>query len=367
MRSRFGLLVASVVFAGATALFAVEVPVAVSPGDASQVAVVESRCTTFSWGEVEGARGYDLVVYRVGGESEEAQEVLRRSFAGSVYGWTPGLDSCLERGHRYAWSVRAIGGQGASEWSAPRLFEVAAGPSRTELEAALQVVRQVAEERGSVESGQSEQRVIEPSRAGPLEEATSGPTTRSHAGTGSTIIVDGAVAETKADPPCYDALVYSRLVDCGNGTVLDSVTGLLWLANANCLFSFDPPDSGRRDWWAATAFAQGLSDGTCGLSDHSQPGDWRLPSDAEWASVHDDSCAAPELVGRAADGIAGCFTDTSDAWATGVVSSSNSFYWSSTTRSPTPSYAYGVSLGSATAVYKYKSEEHYFWPVRSSQ
>jgi hypothetical protein len=83
--------------------------------------------------------------------------------------------------------------------------------------------------------------------------------------------------------------------------------------------------------------------------------------------VHDDTFPAPELVGRAEDGIKGCFTDANDAWATGVVSSSDSFYWSSTTRSFTPSDAYGVSLGSGTAVYKYKSEQHYFWRVRGGQ
>ena len=51
------------------------------------------------------------------------------------------LQICLERGERYAWSVRARRAQEALDWSAPSLFQVAAGPNQAELEIALQVVR----------------------------------------------------------------------------------------------------------------------------------------------------------------------------------------------------------------------------------
>ena len=118
-----------------------EAPVAVSPGS-EDGALIEDRCPTFSWGEVEGARGYDLVIYRLGEESEEAVPVLRQSFAGNVDGWTPALDSCLERGSRYAWSIRAQLGQELSEWSAPSLFQVSSGPTAEEFAEALQAVRQ---------------------------------------------------------------------------------------------------------------------------------------------------------------------------------------------------------------------------------
>jgi hypothetical protein len=124
----------------ATALFGGSEPVTVSPGSATG-ALIEGRCPTFSWGEVEGARSYELVVYRLAEGEEEAQPVLRRSFPGSVDGWTPALDSCLERGAEYAWSVRAVGPEEPSDWSAPSLFEVSAGPSEAEFEEALQVVR----------------------------------------------------------------------------------------------------------------------------------------------------------------------------------------------------------------------------------
>jgi hypothetical protein len=125
-------------------------PVAVSPGSATG-SVIGDACPTFSWGAVPEASSYQLVVYRVG-DSEDAEPVLRETFAGSVNGWTPSLDRCLERGGQYAWSVRAVGGGDASVWSSPSLFEVASGPSEAEFEEAVEVVRQyLAEEATSGE------------------------------------------------------------------------------------------------------------------------------------------------------------------------------------------------------------------------
>ncbi|MCP4249786.1 MAG: hypothetical protein GY778_22310, partial [bacterium] len=97
---------------------------------------MESRCPTFNWAGVPGARSYELVVYLVGEEGQEATPVLRQTVPGAANGWTPSLDACLERGERYAWSVRAVGRTEASDWSAPSLFEVAAGPGEVEFEQA---------------------------------------------------------------------------------------------------------------------------------------------------------------------------------------------------------------------------------------
>lgn len=119
-------------------------PIAVSPGEERGAGAIESRCPTFSWGSQTGAAGYELVVYEVAAdtESDTAAPALRHVVAGSASTWTPPLDRCLERGGVYAWSVRAVTGRSRSEWSAPRFFEVAAGPSRDDFEAALEVVRQ---------------------------------------------------------------------------------------------------------------------------------------------------------------------------------------------------------------------------------
>ena len=130
-----------------------EVPVAVSPGHLSKVVLIESRCPTFSWGQLDGARDYELVVYRLG-QGEEAEPVLRERLEGSAYSWTPSLDRCLERGGRYAWSLRGWRGRKPSEWSPAMLFQVAAGPAAAESRAVRAFLQEyLARQRGSI--GQS--------------------------------------------------------------------------------------------------------------------------------------------------------------------------------------------------------------------
>ncbi len=82
---------------------------------------------------------------------------------------------------------------------------------------------------------------------------------------------------TRPDGPCFDNT--NRYVDCGNGTVTDTVTGLIWLKQADCL--------ANNDWAAANVSAAGLKDGDCGgnLTDRSSPGDWRLPTKDEWSAT----------------------------------------------------------------------------------
>ena len=57
--------------------------------------------------------------------------------------------------------------------------------------------------------------------------------------------------------------------DCGNGTVTDSVTGLIWLKDAACAALGTP------NFAATNAAARGLHDGQRGLSDGSAAGEWR--------------------------------------------------------------------------------------------
>jgi len=77
------------------------------------------------------------------------------------------------------------------------------------------------------------------------------------------------------DGTCYDNS--NRYVDCGNGTVTDTVTGLVWLKDANCF--------GLQAYATAQAMAASLKDGDCGLSDNSRPQDWRIPTADEWAAT----------------------------------------------------------------------------------
>lgn len=114
-------------------LGAVSAPVTVSPGSAREVIQVEARCPAFSWGAVERAGGYELVVYRL----PQAETALRERLSAGASSWTSSMERCLAPGGRYAWLVRADGDEGASFWSEPRLFQVVAGPSPAEVEQAM--------------------------------------------------------------------------------------------------------------------------------------------------------------------------------------------------------------------------------------
>src|SRR5438093_5502765 len=109
---------------------------------------------------------------------------------------------------------------------------------------------------------------------------------------------DGTTA-THAAGPCFDNA--NRYVDCGNGTVTDTVTGLIWLKQWNCL----PANA----WAAANQAAAGLKDGSCGLTDTSSAGDWRLPTKDEWSATITRAVALGCIFG----GAGGAPTLTNDA------------------------------------------------------
>lgn len=116
-------------------------PPAVSPGDRQVSRPIDQPCPTFSWGLVDNASAYELAVYRIGQVGEDPDLVLHREIAGSAFSWTPSLEHCLQRGLRYAWSVRALGEAVDSRWSEPSFFEVPAAPSEHDLEQALATVK----------------------------------------------------------------------------------------------------------------------------------------------------------------------------------------------------------------------------------
>ena len=111
-----GLIVGSIDGSIGAQSLAVARAAAVSPGEQSAVEV-ESRCPTFHWAGVAGARQYELVVYELAeeGVSDGARDprvVLQKRLPAGVQGWTPSLGDCLERGSAYAWAVRAERGAG---------------------------------------------------------------------------------------------------------------------------------------------------------------------------------------------------------------------------------------------------------------
>ena len=70
-----------------------------------------------------------------------AEPLLTAYVPGAASSWTPSLDACLERGRRYAWSVRAHRDRSPSEWSEPKLFEVHEARTGREIEEALATLR----------------------------------------------------------------------------------------------------------------------------------------------------------------------------------------------------------------------------------
>lgn len=73
-----------------------------------------------------------------------------------------------------------------------------------------------------------------------------------------------------------------RYQDQEDGTVLETRSGLVWLADANCWRPMP--------WEEAKAAVARLKEGSCGLTDGSQPGDWRLPTQKEWRAMVECSC-----------------------------------------------------------------------------
>jgi len=82
-------------------------------------------------------------------------------------------------------------------------------------------------------------------------------------------------------------LCSAGFTDNGDGTVTDNLTGLIWLKNANC--------DGGKNWENALTWCNALASGSCGLSDGSSVGDWRLPNINEFSSLFDPILEPPYL------------------------------------------------------------------------
>ena len=126
-------------------------------------------------------------------------------------------------------------------------------------------------------------------------------------------------------------LTYPRWVDNNNGTVTDTMTGLVWLKEANCIHD---------TWSNAIALVNSLASGTCGLTDGSTAGSWRMPNRNEMQSLAD------RMVTNEAD-----FFNSTYTWKyngalyqspifTNFVSSQN--YWTSTTDAAVTTSAWTV-------------------------
>ncbi|MBC1223516.1 DUF1566 domain-containing protein [Nostoc sp. UCD121] len=157
----------------------------------------------------------------------------------------------------------------------------------------------------------------------------------------------------KASGPCFNNS--DRYVDCGNGTVTDTVTGLIWLKKADCLEA--------TDWATANYKAAEIKSGDCNLSDNSSSGDWRLPTKDEVTAILPPStlnCTTPTLVDQEGTG---CFA-AGTQWATDIQFN----YWSSTTGpyQEAGNSAWAIFLNFGGVVNTSKPSLVYGWPVRGT-
>lgn len=133
-----------------------------------------------------------------------------------------------------------------------------------------------------------------------------------------------------------------RFTDNGNETVTDNLTGLIWLKSGNCF--------GKRTWAQALADCNNLAHGSCGLTDGSSAGDWRLPNIKELQSLIDYGRWNPAL-------------PAGHPFMVKV----DDYYWSSTTYASSTDYAWYMDFYDGTDNYYYKLNYNYVRAVRGGQ
>jgi hypothetical protein len=155
----------------------------------------------------------------------------------------------------------------------------------------------------------------------------------------------------KGAAPCGDKS--KRYADCGNGTVTDTATGLIWLKKVDCFSS--------SNWDEAKKSAAGLKSGDCGLMDGSAPGEWRLPTSKEWedtmAKAKDLKCSGPVLTNDAGTA---CLT----AGPSSFMDVESDYYWSSTMEGATVAFG---DLDHGNILKGNSINMLRVWPVRGGQ
>ena len=142
-----------------------------------------------------------------------------------------------------------------------------------------------------------------------------------------------------------------RFTDVGNGTVRDNLTKLVWLKNANAF--------GQRNWTRALLDAKTLANGSAGLSDGSEAGDWRLPDVKELNGLIDFAYYDPALPNASGK----------SKWVDGdaFIGVQSGGYWSNTNYSGNSASAWGVGLDDGGVYGGNKTNTGYVWPVRAEQ
>jgi len=155
---------------------------------------------------------------------------------------------------------------------------------------------------------------------------------------------DGAVMAGLAAPS-------PRFIEA-NGRVVDNLTGLIWLQNANCKETINgvAKGSGYLTWFDALSWSNSLASGKCGLTDGSTAGQWRLPTRKELQTITDASKSNPAI-------------PAGHPFSNVQISS----YWSSTTYAESNTLAWFTYLGDGAVDYDYKTSTRYVWSVKDGE
>ena len=160
-----------------------------------------------------------------------------------------------------------------------------------------------------------------------------------------------------------------RFRDNGNGTITDYFTELVWLKNANCtdkVGGVNKPN-GALNWDDAATWSSGLASGTCGLSDGSHVGDWRVPTIDELKSL----ICWPGTPAWLYNGCDGSNTHNPNGaspyeWlmSQGFAYVMGEWYWSSSINPIYPDYARVVNMFNGAVFDSTKSDALRLLPVR---
>ena len=140
---------------------------------------------------------------------------------------------------------------------------------------------------------------------------------------------------------CTSAWSLDRFVDLGNGSVLDTTYNLRWLKNAKC-FSL-------QNLATAMSSASNLSPPSCGLTDGSLAGDWRLPTIDELRMFTNAGYFAASLNAAGFDNVQAAP------------------YWSSSESTYGAVYGQTLYMNDGSVSNDFKTGLNEVWPVRAGQ
>jgi len=139
-----------------------------------------------------------------------------------------------------------------------------------------------------------------------------------------------------------------RFTDNGDGTVTDNLTNIVWMKQADCFDS--------KDWPGTLSDCNELTTSSCGLTDGSGAGDWRLPNVKQLLSLLHYGFQAPSLPNTIGTG-QGSEGDP-------FIGVQGQYFFSSTSHAGSINAAWSVRISTGFTEIRLKSSSGWAWCVR---